>query len=86
MKPAAIAATLLLAAAPLAAQQKLPDLPRLMTQRSVSSLPAAAPSETIAYGDAPSQKVEYFQPKANPENPDALILPAHAGSGGAFRR
>lgn len=82
MRHAAIAATLLLAATPLAAQQKLPDLPRLMTQRSVSSLPAAAPSETIAYGEAPSQKVEYFQPRPNAENPDALhpvVVLVHGG-------
>lgn len=84
MRRPALAAALLLSAAalPLAAQSKLPDLPRLMTQRSVSSLPAAAPSETIAYGEAPSQKIEFFKPKPNVENPDALhpvVVLVHGG-------
>lgn len=82
MKRAALAVTLLLAATPLAAQQKLPDLPRLMTPRSVSSLPAAAPDETIAYGEAPSQKVEYFRPRANAGTPDAphpVVVLLHGG-------
>lgn len=82
MSRTAVAAALLFAAAPLAAQQKLPDLPRLMNPRSVSSLPAAAPSETITYGEAPSQKVEFFKAKPNAENPDALhpvVVLVHGG-------
>lgn len=89
MSRAAVAAALLLAAAapllfatPLAAQTKQPDLPRLMQPRSVSSLPAAAPSETIAYGEAPSQKVEFFKPRPNSAEPDALhpvVVLVHGG-------
>lgn len=82
MKRATIAVALFLSAAPLVAQQKQPDLPRLMTMRSVSSLPAAAPSETIAYGEAPSQKIEYFKPTPKGENPDALhpvVVLVHGG-------
>ncbi len=59
-----------------------PDLPRLMNPRSVMSLPAAAPSETIAYGKAPSQKVELFLPPPGAASPDALrpvVVLIHGG-------
>lgn len=73
----------LILSAPLLAQSgKTPELPRLMNPRSVMSLPAAAPSETIAYGDAPSQKIEIFLPPPNAENPDALrpvVVLVHGG-------
>jgi len=74
-----------LMAAPLSslwAQPKPADLPRLMTVRSVTSLPAAAPVETIRYGEAPSQQVELFLPKADAANPDALrpvVVIIHGG-------
>ncbi len=71
---------LLLGAASLNAQSA--ELPRLIGARAVMSLPAAAPSETIRYGDAPSQKVELFLPKANSEAPDALrpvVVLIHGG-------
>lgn len=60
----------------------LTELPRLMTPRSVASLPAAAPSEIIRYGEAPSQLVELFLPKPSGENPDALrpvVVMVHGG-------
>jgi acetyl esterase/lipase len=82
----------LLAAAPLVAQSTptaapamppgTPELPRLMNPRSVMSLPAAAPAETISYGEAPSQKIELFLPPANAENPDSLrpvVVLIHGG-------
>ena len=72
-----------LLAAPLTAQTgALTDLPRLMGPRAIASLPAAAPTETIRYGEAPSQLVELFMPKANAENPDALhpvVVMVHGG-------
>jgi acetyl esterase/lipase len=75
----------LLAAAPVApswAQLKPAELPRLMNVRSVTSLPAAAPTETIRYGEAPSQQVELYLPKADAENPDSLrpvVVMIHGG-------
>lgn len=79
MRRASIAVALLLSAAPVTAQPKQPDLPRLMTQRSVSSLPAAAPSETIAYGEAPSQKVELFKPKPSGDGLHPVVVLVHGG-------
>jgi acetyl esterase/lipase len=79
---AALLAAALPASAPLSAQGAVPELPRLMNPRSVSALPAAAPSETIAYGEAPSQKLELFLPRPNPEAPDALrpvVVLIHGG-------
>ena len=78
IRPVLLAA-LACAAVPLAAQSKLPDLPRLMTPRSVSSLPAAAPTETIAYGDAPSQRVEYYRPKAADGVRHPVVVLVHGG-------
>lgn len=86
----------LVAAAPLVAQSApgpasktapamppgTPELPRLMNPRSVMSLPAAAPAETISYGEAPSQKIELFLPAKNAETPDALrpvVVLIHGG-------
>ncbi len=66
--------------APLAAQSI--ELPRLMSARAVTSLPAAAPSETLPYGEAPSQKVELFLPRPDAEHPDALrpvVVLIHGG-------
>jgi acetyl esterase/lipase len=77
---AAIAAALL--ASPAAAQLKPAELPRLMNARSVMSLPAATPTETIAYGEAPSQKIELFLPRPDPAAPDALrpvVVLIHGG-------
>jgi acetyl esterase/lipase len=88
MKRALLAGALLLSAplfaqsAPPATKAAGPDLPRLMTPRSVMSLPAAAPSETISYGEAPSQKVELFLPPSSAETPDALrpvVVLIHGG-------
>lgn len=82
MKRALLAGALLLSAPLFAQSAKAPELPRLMNPRSVMSLPAAAPSETISYGDAPSQKIELFLPTPNPENPDALrpvVVLIHGG-------
>jgi acetyl esterase/lipase len=59
-----------------------PELPRLMNPRSVMSLPAAAPAETISYGEAQSQKIELFLPATNAETPDALrpvVVLIHGG-------
>jgi len=82
MRHPLVAATLL-AATPLLAQSAGgPDLPRLMNPRSVMSLPAAVPSETLSYGAAPSQKIELFLPPPNAENPDALrpvVVLIHGG-------
>jgi acetyl esterase/lipase len=84
----ALLAGALLFSAPLFAQSAapvpkgIPELPRMMTPRSVMSLPAAAPSETISYGEAPSQKVELFLPSPNAETPDALrpvVVLIHGG-------
>ncbi len=87
----ALLAGALLLSAPLFAQSTAPasvakpggpDLPRLMNPRAVMSLPAAAPTETISYGEAPSQKVELFLPQPNPESPDALrpvVVLIHGG-------
>ncbi len=77
-------AALLLAApaVPLWAQVKPAELPRLMNVRSVTSLPAAAPAETIRYGEAPSQQVELFLPKRDAQNPDTLrpvVVMIHGG-------
>jgi acetyl esterase/lipase len=77
---AALAAAVLVV--PATAQMKPAELPRLMAPRSVMSLPAAVPSETIAYGEAPSQKVELFLPKPDPAAPDALrpvVVLIHGG-------
>ncbi|MFN7398159.1 MAG: alpha/beta hydrolase [Sandaracinobacter sp.] len=78
-----LVAAALLAAAPLLAQPAGgPDLPRLMNPRSVMSLPAAVPSETLTYGGAPSQKIELFLPPPNAENPEALrpvVVLIHGG-------
>lgn len=82
MTRALLAGALLLSAPLLAQSAAAPDLPRLMNPRSVMSLPAAAPSETISYGDAPSQKVELFLPPPSAEAPDALrpvIVLIHGG-------
>lgn len=87
----ALLAGALLLSAPLLAQTAAPvpaarpagtELPRLMTPRSVMSLPAAAPTETISYGEAPSQKVELFLPPPSADNPDALrpvVVLIHGG-------
>jgi acetyl esterase/lipase len=79
----ALLAGALFSCAPLFAQSSgIPDLPRLMNPRSVMSLPAAAPGETISYGEAPSQKVELFLPAPNAEAPDALrpvVVLIHGG-------
>lgn len=73
----------LLLSAPLFAQSSgMAELPRLMTMRSVMSLPAAAPAETIAYGEAPGQKVELFLPPPAADTPDALrpvVVLIHGG-------
>ncbi len=61
---------------------KEPPLPRLMTVRSINSLPAARPDATIPYGQAESQFAELYLPKADPEQPDALrpvIVLIHGG-------
>jgi acetyl esterase/lipase len=83
---ALLAATPLLAQsapAPLpAARPGTPELPRLMNPRSVMSLPAAAPSQIISYGEAPSQKIELFLPPPSAETPDALrpvVVLIHGG-------
>ncbi len=75
---------LLLGAGSLNAQSA--ELPRLMGLRSVTSLPAAAPNDTISYGEAPSQKVELFLPKANSEDPDALRPVVVLVHGGCWKR
>ena len=69
-------------ASPLLAQAKQAELPRLMTVRSVTSLPAATPSETIRYGEAPAQMVELFLPASKSTEPDALrpvVVMVHGG-------
>lgn len=76
------AAAPLAAPAKLAAQAKAPELPRLMTVRSVTSLPAAAPAQTLTYGEAPSQKIEVFLPTPRADTPDALhpvVVLVHGG-------
>lgn len=61
---------------------KEPPLPRLMTVRSITSLPAARPDDTIRYGDAESQFAELYLPRAKPDEPDALrpvVVLIHGG-------
>lgn len=74
------------AAAPLSAQIRQADLPRLMQQRSVSSLPAASPTEVIRYGEAPSQQVELFLPKPRAEAADEPLPVVVMIHGGCWRR
>lgn len=57
-------------------------LPRLMTARSVSSLPAARPLATISYGEAESQFAELYLPRPDRDNPDGLrpvVVMIHGG-------
>lgn len=82
MRRALLAGAALLAAPLLAQSAAGPELPRLMNPRAVMSLPAASPAETIAYGEAPSQKVELFLPAPSAESPDALrpvVVLIHGG-------
>lgn len=81
---------LLLAAAPAAAQQALPDL---LGPRAIGTLPAAAPSETLHYGDAPAQTVELFAPRTPPPEhgfPVAVLIHGgcwrHGGGGPEMMR
>ena len=79
---AALAAAPLSAPVALAQSSALTELPRLMGPRAVASLPAATPTETIRYGEAPSQLVELFLPKPSAETPDALrpvVVMVHGG-------
>lgn len=70
----------LAALSPAAAQMKPADLPRLMTARSVLSLPAAAPAETLRYGEAESQVVELFLPRAAASgDPLPVVVMVHGG-------
>lgn len=79
-----LALLLAVAAVPAFAQVQ-PELPRLMTPRSLSSLPAAEPQQTIRYGEAPSQVVELFLPAGKPaegaRRPVVVLIP-----GGCFRK
>lgn len=76
----ALTATLLmLLPAPLMAQAKLPELPRLMTSRAIGSLPAAAATETFSYGESASQKVELFLPSKRTEGPLPVVVLIHGG-------
>lgn len=83
MRTAALA--LLLAAClvhlvPAGAQLKPAELPRLMTARSVMSLPAAAPAETLRYGEGDSQVVELFLPRGmEGGDPLPVIVMIHGG-------
>lgn len=82
MKRILLAGAMLLATPLFAQSAALTELPRLMSPRAIASLPAAAPTETIRYGEAPSQVVELFLPKPNSENPDALrpvVVMVHGG-------
>jgi acetyl esterase/lipase len=78
-----VAALLLAATAlPASAQVKPAELPRMMTARSVASMPAAAPSETIRYGEAPSQQVELYLPNPAADAPEAarpVVAMIHGG-------
>ncbi|MFN3370334.1 MAG: alpha/beta hydrolase [Sphingomonadaceae bacterium] len=72
--------TALFALAPASAQLKPAELPRLMTARSVQSLPAAAPAETIRYGEGESQVVELFLPRgAAAGDPLPVVVMVHGG-------
>ena len=75
---------LLMSAAPTAAQSKLPDLPRLISARAVTSMPAPAPTEVIRYGDGPSQQVELFMPAS--AGTDARLPVVVMVHGGCWRR
>ncbi|MCG2840382.1 alpha/beta fold hydrolase [Sandaracinobacter sp. RS1-74] len=76
----AAALLLSLPAAPLFAQAKLPELPRLMQPRAVMSIPAAAPTESIRYGEAPSQQVELFLPRAaQADGRHPVVVMVHGG-------
>lgn len=69
-----------LVAAPIGAQTA--ELPRLMTARTVTSIPAAAPAETISYGEGERQKIELYLPKPGADAPDALrpvVVLIHGG-------
>lgn len=86
MKRMMVAGAALLAAPLLAQTAGLTDLPRLMTPRAVASLPAAAPAETIRYGEGPSQFVELFLPKPSSETPDAPLPVVVMIHGGCWRQ
>lgn len=78
---AGLALTAALVATPAAhAQLKPADLPRLMTARSILSLPAAAPAETLRYGEADSQVVELFLPRTRvSDDPLPVVVLVHGG-------
>ncbi|MBS3960398.1 MAG: alpha/beta hydrolase [Sandarakinorhabdus sp.] len=71
---------------PLWAQLKPAELPRLMTARSISSLPAAAPTTIIRYGEAASQQVELFLARTDADNPDALRPVVVTINGGCWQK
>lgn len=61
-------------------------LPRLLSPRSIATLPAAEPAETIAYGDHPAQRIELFLPKGADGKGDAGRPVVVLLSGGCFSK
>ncbi len=77
---ALVAGFALMTAAAATAQLRPPaELPRLMTARSVASLPAAQPTATIAHGDAPAQRVELYLPRQRGEGLLPVVVMVHGG-------
>jgi len=80
MKPALALAAGLLLAAPAIAQLGPGELPVLMDLRSVGARPQAAPTETLSYGESPSQIVELFLPaRADPAARLPVVVMIHGG-------
>ena len=67
-------------ATPAAAQLAPGALPTLMDLRAVGARPQASPAETLRYGEAPSQIVELFLPKAAAESAKLpVVVIIHGG-------
>jgi acetyl esterase/lipase len=73
----AVAALCLLAGSAVAAQT---GLPVFIGPRAIDALPSAAPAETIRYGAAPSQRIEFFHPsKPPPQQGYPVVVLIHGG-------
>lgn len=75
----ALAAAILLSAAPAGSQLPAQALPQPMTVRSIGALPQPEPAETIRYGEAESQVVELFLPRQRPEGLLPAVVLVHGG-------
>lgn len=71
-------------ALPASAQTPAPTIPRLMRPDTPPATPVADPTETVRYGDAPSQAIDVYQPDAAKfgPGPHPVVALVH---GGCFR-